>query len=121
MPSFEFGVWHVLWKGKKKVRDGQESRLYNLAMRRGPQIDSWTYERGWTEQWIIQGTGEVIRHTRESPFHGWKLTALGIRDVEVEGLGSWKEVAEVWTKGEVSREAAMRMGAIAEVRFLWYM
>ena len=116
MPSFEFGVGHVLWQGKKKVRDGQESRLYNLAMRRGPQIDSWTYERGWTEQWIIQGTGEVIRHTRESPFHGWKLIALGIRDDDVDGL---KEVAELWVKGDISKGNAMTMCQISEGMFQW--
>ena len=119
MPIFEFGVWHVLWKGKKTVRDGQESRLYGLAKRRGPQINSWTYERGWTEEWIIKSTGEVIRHTRNNPFHGWKLTCLGIRNVVVDGVGEWKEVAEIWVKGEIQRGTAMKMCAVDEGRYKW--
>ena len=50
----------------------------------------------------------MIRFFRDHPLlPGWKLIALGIRDVEMEGMETLKEVAEVWVKDEVTREAAI--------------
>ena len=119
LPSHEFGVWTKVWQGKKQVRENKEARLHGLAMRRGNTIGSWTYEKGWTEEWIIQDTGEVLRYTRQSPFHGWTLSGLGIRDVDMGDFGLWKEVAEVWVKREVTREAALEMSGIPPGRFRW--
>ena len=44
---------------------------------------------------------------------------MGIREVEVAELGHWKELMEVWTKGEVSREAGLTLTGISAGRFEW--
>ena len=113
MQVYECGVWGKIWSGKRNLRGDQEAYLDGLVQRRGPTVGSWTYSRGWVEEWVVEGSGDVLRFTRASPTRdGWKVVALGIRDVEVEGLGIWKEVAEVWSQGQVSREDGMTKAGI---------
>ena len=123
MPVFEMGVWAKTWRGKKEVRGGEEARLHNVAPRRGDTVESWSYGRGWVEEWVIQRgvTQEVLRYTRVSPSRdGWRLSTLGIREVD-NGSGSCKEVAEVWTKGEINRETGLAISTICPERFQWYL
>ena len=101
---YEMGVWSKIWRGKKKVRGDQDALLVNLAKRRGDALGSWTYKYGWTEEWVIEQTGEIIRHTRKSPTpQGFKLVALGVRQVFISELSVWDEVCEVWTIGDMPR------------------
>ena len=110
MEVYEMGVWAKIWRGKRKVRGDKDAYLHGLVERRGDTVGSWTFSKGWVEEWVVEdGSGDVIRKTRASPSRdGWKLVALGIRDVDIEGLGHWKEVAEVWSQGQVSREDALK-------------
>ena len=116
---YEMGVWTKIWRGVKKVRDNQDAKLKNLAQRRGDTIGSWTYKNGWTEEWLLE-SGEVHRYTRRSPTpQGFKLVALGIREVEIAELGSWKEVCQVWTHGDMPRLDAFNKTGIIEHRYEW--
>jgi hypothetical protein len=95
------------------LRGDKDAYLHGLVERRGDTVGSWTFSKGWVEEWVVEESGDVIRETRTSPSRdGWKLVALGIRDVDIEGLGHWKEVVEVWSRGEESREDGMRKAGI---------
>ena len=74
------------------------------------------YGSGWIETWRLEETGEVLRYTRRSPSRdGWVLKAFGQHD------GDWTRqwgtsafmVAEVWARGPVSREDALRLSGLA--------
>ena len=123
MQVYEWGVWGKVWRGKKKVRGDQEAYLDGLVQRRGPTVGSWTYSRGWVEEWVVEGTEEVLRFTRVSPSRdGWKIVALGIRDISVPEVGQWKEVIEVWVQGQVNREIAIAtVGVGVNHRYRWYL
>ena len=123
MLVYEAGVWGKIWRGKKTVRGDQEAYLHGLEMRRGDTVGSWTYSKGWVEEWVVEGSGEVLRQSRPSPIHdGWKIVALGIRDISVPELGQWKEVVEVWVQGQVNREIAIAtVGIGTNHRYRWYL
>ena len=130
MQVYEWGIWGKVWRGKKKVRGDQEAYLDGLVQRRGPTVGSWTFSRGWVEEWVVEGTEEVLRFTRASPSRdGWKLVALGIRDMEGTEeetygwfLGPVKEVVEVWVQGQVDREIAIAtLGMGTNHRYTWYL
>ena len=123
-------VWGKIWRGKKKVRGEEDAVLHGLVERRGNTVGSWTFSRGWVEEWVVDGTGEVLRFTRASPSRdGWKIVALGIRDIEggeqeTYGwfLGALKEVVEVWVQGQVNREIAIAtLGMGTNHRYIWYL
>ena len=108
--------------GKKRVRGDQEAYLDGLVQRRGPTVGSWTFSRGWVEEWVVEGTEEVLRFTRASPSRdGWKIVALGIRDISVPELGQWKEVVEVWVQGQVNSEIAIATAGVGETPRRWYL
>ena len=120
MEVYEMGVWAKIWRGKRKVRGDKDAYLHGLVERRGDTVGSWTFSKGWVEEWVCQGSGDVLRYTRRSPTKdGWVLVALGIRNVEVEELGSWKEVDEIWTHGMVSRESSFGLTGISRERYRW--
>ena len=85
------------------MRSGEEARLCSVEPRGG----DWS--QGWVEEWVCDGSGDVISFTRHSPTRtGWRLVALGTQH-EGQGLDSVMKVAELWAQGEVSREAGMVM------------
>ena len=121
---YEMGVWSKIWRGEKKVRGDQDAKLQNLAQRRGDTIGSWTYKYGWVEEWTVQGSGDLIRYKHVSPTpHGFKLVALGVREVAELGEGNraCKEVVEAWKHvgGEVSTEDVLNKTGIIEGQFQW--
>ena len=122
MQVYEQGVWAKIWQGKRKVRGDKDAHLHGLLERRGDTVGSWTFSKGWVEEWVVEGSGDVLRFTRASPTRdGWKIVALGIRDVEVQGVGMCKEVAEVWSQGQMNREVAIDQVGIGGVRYRWYL
>ena len=129
MQVYECGVWGKIWRGKRNLR-GEEAYLSGLVGRDRPTEDVETFSRGWVEEWVMEGTGQKIRFTRASPSRdGWKLVALGIRDMEggeqeTYGwfLGPVKEVVEVWVQGQVDREIAIAtLGRGTNHRYTWYL
>ena len=123
MQVYECGVWGKIWRGKRNLRGDQEAYLSGLVGRNRPTEDVETFSRGWIEEWVMEGTGQKIRFTRASPSRdGWKIVALGIRDISVPEFGQWKEVIEVWVQGQVNREIAIAtVGGTSNHRYRWYL
>ena len=75
------GVWGKIWRGKKKVRAEEEALLQGLMERRGDTVGSWTWSKGWVEEWICQGSGDVLRYIIYSALSEQRwMAVIGVGD-----------------------------------------